>query len=81
MKVVRLYIGLITISYFTGLKSLRLSLSCNLVGWNLFRKASHFKRNTWQFTALFVNKVTDSALIAAGGSSNVDNFLKRDFEF
>jgi len=40
-----------------------------------------FKRNTWQFTTLFMNKVTDNALIAAGGSSNVGKFLKHDFEY
>jgi hypothetical protein len=28
-----------------------------------------------------MNKVTDNALIAAGGSSNVGKFLKRDFEY
>ena len=48
IKVVQLYIGLITIIYFTGLKSLSPNLSCNWVVRNLFRKASRFKPNTWQ---------------------------------
>ena len=81
MKVVELHIGLITSVYFTGVKSLSPNLSCNWVVRNLFRKASRFKRNTWQFSTLFMNKVTDNVLIAAGDSSNVGNFLKRDFEY
>ena len=76
MEVVQLHIGLITSVYFTGLKSLSPSLRCNWVVRNLFIKASHFKRNTWQFNTLSINKVTNNAPIAAGGTFNVGNFLK-----
>jgi hypothetical protein len=58
IKVIQLDIGLITSVYFTGLKGLSTSLSCDCIVRNLLRKSSRFK---WQFSALFMDKVTDNA--------------------
>jgi hypothetical protein len=61
MKVIQLHIGLITSFYFTELKRLSPSLSCDPIVRNLLRNASRFKRNIRQFTTLFMNKVTYNA--------------------
>jgi hypothetical protein len=61
IKVIQLHIGLISSVYFTGLKRLSPSLSCDRIVRNSLRNVSRFKRNIWQLTTLIMNKVTNNA--------------------